>query len=190
MPEVWSHYRKPAYAIDNVAEPAPFFAFTTSSPPNWTPVYYISIKVCPAVKKKRTVNKGIKLLFWDFNSRLCLTEERHNSLAGVTTNDWNGRFSRVFRAGDGLYESLGADYIQRRDTEQTLRIEDVGVFQHLSGNGHSGVDRVGNDQDEGLRAELGNSLDQVAHDARVDLEQIIAGHAGLPCYLSTTLPVL
>jgi hypothetical protein len=31
-------YRKPAKAIDRVAEPAPSLALTTSSPPNWTPV--------------------------------------------------------------------------------------------------------------------------------------------------------
>ncbi len=36
----WFMYRKPAYAIESVAEPAPPLASTTSSPPNWTPVVY------------------------------------------------------------------------------------------------------------------------------------------------------
>lgn len=35
-------YRNPAYAIDNVAEPEPPFASTTSSPPYCTPFRFIS----------------------------------------------------------------------------------------------------------------------------------------------------
>lgn len=30
-------HRKPAYAMERVADPAPPLASTTSSPPNWTP---------------------------------------------------------------------------------------------------------------------------------------------------------
>ena len=36
-PDIRHSYRKPAYAIDNVAEPKPPFASTTSSPPYCTP---------------------------------------------------------------------------------------------------------------------------------------------------------
>lgn len=43
------------------------------------------------------------------------------------------------------------------------------LLEDLADNGDSRVDRVGNDEDKGTRAVLGNALGEIANDAGVDL---------------------
>jgi hypothetical protein len=87
----------------------------------------------------------------------------------------------VSPASDALDEGLGADNVEGGDTEQLLGVEDAGLGEDLGGNGHGAVDGVGDDEDEGLGAVLGDTLDQALYDAGVDLEEIVAGHARLAC---------
>jgi hypothetical protein len=97
----------------------------------------------------------------------------------VATDDGDLGLGGVLLAGELLGEGLGADNVEGGDTEETAGVEDAGGLEDLSGDGDGGVDGVGDDADEGLGAELGNALDQVADDAGVDLEQVVTGHAGL-----------
>ena len=99
----------------------------------------------------------------------------------MTANDGNHGLGRVLGAGDGLHEGLGTDDIQSGDTEKLLGVELAGLLEDLGGNGDGAVDRVGDDQDKGVWAGLGNALNQTFHNASVDLEQVVTGHAGLAC---------
>ena len=45
------------------------------------------------------------------------------------------------------------------------------LLEHFCHNGHSGVDRVGNNQDASLRAVLGHGGSEVAHDSCVNLKR-------------------
>jgi hypothetical protein len=60
-----------------------------------------------------------------------------------------------------------------------LRIIDTVLLEDLSNNGNSGVDRVGDNQDEGLGGMLGNTNSKITDDTSVDLEKIITGHTRL-----------
>ena len=56
---------------------------------------------------------------------------------------------------------------------------------HLGGDRDGGVDRVGDHVDDGAGAVLGDGAGEPGHDTGVDLEEVIAGHAGLarnPCW--------
>lgn len=50
---------------------------------------------------------------------------------------------------------------------------------HLCGDGDGRVDGVGDDEDKGLGAVLGDGLGEVAHDTGVDVEEVVAGHSRL-----------
>jgi hypothetical protein len=126
-----------------------------------------------------TVGESVELVLGNIDSRLGLAEERDDGLAGVTANDGNDGLRRVLLASDALDESLGANDVKSGDTEKLLGVELAGLLEDLSGNGDGAVDGVGNDEDKGLRAVLDNTLDQALHDASVDLEKIITGHARL-----------
>lgn len=82
--------------------------------------------------------------------------------------------ARVF-----LGEGLRANDVERRDAKEALGVEDAGGLENLGGNGDGGVDGVGDDTNEGVGAEFGDALGQVAHNAGIDLEKIVTGHAGL-----------
>lgn len=128
-----------------------------------------------------TVGQGIKFVLGNVDSRLGLAEERDDGLAGVTANDGNDSLGWVLLASDALDEGLGTDDVEGGDTEELLGVEDAGLLEDLSGNGDGAVDGVGDDEDEGLGAVLGDTLDQALHDASVDLEEVITGHARLAC---------
>lgn len=97
----------------------------------------------------------------------------------MTTDDGDGGLGGVLQTGELLGESLGTNDVKGGDTEQTLGVENTGVLEDLGGNGDGGVDGVGDDQDESLGAILGDTLNEIADDAGVDLEEIITGHTGL-----------
>lgn len=60
-----------------------------------------------------------------------------------------------------------------------LGIIDIVLLEHFRDNRDSGVDRVGDDQDESLGSILGDTNSKIADDTSVDLEQIITGHTRL-----------
>lgn len=97
----------------------------------------------------------------------------------MTTDNGNGSLGGVGQTGELLSEGLGANDVQSGDTEQALGVEDASGLEDLGGNGDGRVDGVGDDQSEGLGAELGNTLDQVTDNAGIDLEEVVTGHAGL-----------
>src|ERR1700733_2371537 len=109
--KTWSAYRKPAYAMDRVAEPAPSLALTTSSPPNWTPMIKVSFKPRNAGSFSHTIDQSIKLVFWNLNLRVSLAEERNNGFARVTTNDWDRRCGWIPRASDFLHKGFGSNHV-------------------------------------------------------------------------------
>lgn len=64
---------------------------------------------------------------------------------------------------------LGAHNVERGDAQDALGVVDALLLQYLCGDGDRGVDRVGDDVEQRLRAVLAASSDEVTHDARVDL---------------------
>jgi hypothetical protein len=122
-----------------------------------------------------------ELVLGDFDSRLGLAEERDDGVAGMATNDRDDGLGWVPLAGDALDEGFGADDVEGGDAEELLSVELVGLFKNLSSDGDGAVDGVGDDEDEGLWAVLGNTLDQALHNASVDLEEVVTGHARLAC---------
>lgn len=97
----------------------------------------------------------------------------------MATDDRDLDLGGVLLAGVFLGESLGTDNIQGGDTEETLGIEGASGFEDLSGNRDGRVNGVGDNQDESLGAEFGNTLNQVPDDTSVDLEQVVTGHTRL-----------
>lgn len=66
-----------------------------------------------------------QLVLGDLHSRLGLAEQWHDSLARVTTNDWNGEILRVVCANDGCHEGLSADNIESGNAKESLGVEDT-----------------------------------------------------------------
>jgi hypothetical protein len=126
-----------------------------------------------------TVDERVVLVSWDVYRGLSLAEERDDGLSRVTSNDGNGGVGGGLLAADGSNEGLGTDNIEGGDTEELLGVKHASALEDLGGNGDSRVDRVGDDQKEGLRGILGDTLDEALHNAGVDLEQIVTGHARL-----------
>ena len=169
--------------MERVAEPAPSLALTTSSPPNWTPVGKSQWVVDGrGVGRTLTVGQGIKLVLGNVDGRLSLAPQGNNGLARVTANNGDGGLAGVGLASDLSDESLGTDNIKSGDTEELLGVELAGGLEDLGGNGDGAVDGVGDDENEGVGAELGNTLDEVANDASVDLEEVVTGHTRLACW--------
>ena len=127
------------------------------------------------------VDESIELVLGDVDGGLGLAEQRDDGLAGVATNDGDDGLGRVPLASNALDEGLGADNVEGGDTEELLGVEDAGLGEDLGGNGHSAVDGVGDDEDEGLGAVLGDTLNEALYDTGVDLEEIVTGHARLAC---------
>ena len=167
--------------MERVAEPAPSLAWTTSSPPNWTPGTLLAVAKMRAFLRVRTLHKSIIFVGGDLESGSSLAEEGDDGLAGVTTDDGNLHGSGVLLAGELLGEGLGTHNVQGGHTEEALRVKDASGFEDLSGNRDGGVDRVGDNEDEGLGAELGDALGEVTDDAGVDLEEVITSHTRLAC---------
>mmetsp|Transcript_2467 Transcript_2467/g.9634 ORF Transcript_2467/g.9634 Transcript_2467/m.9634 type:complete len:389 (-) Transcript_2467:19-1185(-) len=77
---------------------------------------------------------------------------------------------------------LRAHDVQRGDAEELLGVVHASFLEHLRGDGHGGVHRVGDHVDHRLGAVRRDRVRQTGDNARVDLEQIVAGHAGLAGY--------
>jgi len=101
-----------------------------------------------------------------------LAEQRDDGLAGVATNDNDVLVGRVgaLVLGD---EARGADDVKGGDTEQAAGVVDTGLLQNLGGDGDGAVDRVGDDQDVGVGAVLGDRLGEVTDDGGVGVEQVL-----------------
>lgn len=133
-------------------------------------------------KKKwesHTVDEGIQFVSGDVDAGLGLGEEWNDGLARVTANNGNLQVGGVLLTDDLGDEGLGTDDIEGGDTEELLGVELASAFQHLGGDGNGGVDGIGDDEDKGIWGVVCDALDDVAHDAGVDLEQVITGHARL-----------
>lgn len=102
-----------------------------------------------------------------------LAEQRDDGLAGVATDD-----NDVLVGGVGVLvlgdEAGGADDVKGGDTEETLGVVDTGLLQDLGGDGNGAVDRVGDNEDVGLGAVLGDGLGEVTDDGGVGVEQVFA----------------
>lgn len=97
----------------------------------------------------------------------------------MSTDDGDGEFPGVLLAGKLGGEGGSTNDIQGGDTEELAGVEDVVGLQHLGGDGNGGVDRVGDDQDVGLGAPLGDTGDQGGDNSGVLGEELISGHTGL-----------
>lgn len=126
-----------------------------------------------------TVSQSIELVLWNLDSWLGLAPQRHDGLSRVSTNDWDDSLAWVLLASVLLNKCLRTHNIEGGDTEQLLRVKDAGALENLGCDWNGAVDWVGDDEDVGLRAELGDTLDKVAYDSSVDLEEVVASHAWL-----------
>ena len=123
------------------------------------------------------LGEGVEFVRGDTDGGLGLAEEGDDGLAGVAADDGDDGVGGVLLAGELLDEGLGADDVEGGDAEEALGVEDAGALEHLGGDGHRAVYGVGDDEDERLGAVLGHTLDEVADDAGVDLEEVVACHA-------------
>mmetsp|Transcript_45484 Transcript_45484/g.134621 ORF Transcript_45484/g.134621 Transcript_45484/m.134621 type:complete len:380 (+) Transcript_45484:40-1179(+) len=124
------------------------------------------------------MGEGVALGVGERHGRGGLREEGHDGGAGVAADDGHPDLQRVVapvRADEGV---RAAD-VERGDAEELLGVVHALLLQHLRGDGHRGVDRVGDDQDGRLGAGLGDAEHEVPHDAGVDVEEVVARHARL-----------
>lgn len=132
------------------------------------------------MQRSRTVGQSIELVLGNVDCRLGLAEQRNNGLARVASNNGDDGLAGILLASDGLHEGLGTNDIKGGDTKELLGVEDTGALEDLGSDWDGRVDGVGDDENVSLGAELGNTLDDVANDSGVDLEQVVTGHTGLP----------
>jgi len=82
-----------------------------------------------------------------------------------------------------MHELVRTHDVQARDTADLARVEAC-LLVELAHGGHDGIDRIHDETEHGVRAELGASLHDVLRDACIDPEQVcpcharLAGHAG------------
>ena len=69
-------------------------------------------------------------------------------------------------------------YAQKQGFGIPLGIENTVLLENLGNNGHSRVDRVGNDKNESFRSSRCDASCQVTDDARVDLSSSSAANSG------------
>ena len=134
-------YRKPAYAIDRVAEPAPPFASTTSSPPNCTPRMDQPLISTDKVWS-RTLDESGEFVLRNVDLGLSQTEQRYDRLARMASNHRNDGLGRIFLASDTLNKRFRADDVEGGDSEQLLGVELSSLFHHFGRNGDGRVDRI------------------------------------------------
>lgn len=112
-----------------------------------------------------------------------LGEQGQDGGAAVPTDHRHPHPGRIQPTGPGD-EGLGADHIQGGDAKQLASVIDTGFGQHLGGDGYSGVHRVGDDADAGVRADPGAIADELVDHGGVEVEQIGAIHAGFARHAS------
>lgn len=119
------------------------------------------------------------LVLWDRDLWLNQREQWNDGLAGMAANNWDSELLWVSVAGDFGDEGLGSDNVEGGDTKELLGVENIVLLQNLSGNWNSGVDWVGDDENERVWSILSNASNQVLDNASVNLEKIVSGHAWL-----------
>mmetsp|Transcript_61989 Transcript_61989/g.85515 ORF Transcript_61989/g.85515 Transcript_61989/m.85515 type:complete len:323 (-) Transcript_61989:3-971(-) len=124
------------------------------------------------------VREGVALLVGEADGRLGLRQEGHDGRARVAANHRHLDLRGVVALG-ATHEGLCAAHIQGGNAEELLGVVHALRLQHLGSDRHRGVDGVRDDQDGRIGAGLGAARDQVLHDAGVDVEQVVARHAGL-----------
>merc|ERR1719454_1051201 len=109
---------------------------------------------------------------------MVLGKDRDDGDAGVAADDGDvlGGDVGAVLLGD---ESLGPDDVKSGDAED-LVLSDTKLLVDLAGDGHGGVDWVGDDTDPSVGAVLGTSLGQGGDDGGVGVEEVVPGHTGLP----------
>jgi hypothetical protein len=132
--------------------------------------------------KLDAVDESVVLVVGNGDAGGDLAEEGQNGLAGVTADNRNSQLLRVRLTGDLSNECFGTNNVESGNTKQALGVEDTLGLQDLCRDGHGGVDRVGNDEDEGLRGDLSGDLNETLDDASIDVEEVITAHAGLACW--------
>ena len=111
----------------------------------------------------------------------CLGEEGDDGHAGMAAHDGHGCLPWV-GARDAAQEARGADDVERGNAEEPARVEGARLLEDLGDDGHGRVDWVGNDEDVRVGRVLADCLCEVAHDGRVGVEEVVAGHPGLAWY--------
>lgn len=131
-----------------------------------------------------TVDESVALLLVVKDRRgeggVRLGEEGDDGGAGVAAD--NGDLvlaGRLGLASDGGGEGSGTDNVEGGDAEETAGVVRTGLLQGLGEDGDGRVDGVGDDEDEGVRASVGNGLGKRLADTSVDLRDVSA-HARLP----------
>src|SRR5688572_26886037 len=133
-----------------VADPAPSFALTTSSPPNWMPGRSVSQRNRP-IGGGLTVDKGITLLVGELNLWGSQAQKRDDGLSGVSTDDRHGKFCGIGLSSNGSGESRSANNIERGNTKETGGLKYAVLLKNLGRNWDSRVDGVGDYKDESFR---------------------------------------
>lgn len=122
-----------------------------------------------------------------YDLRLALGEQGEDGGTRVSTNDRDGVLGRVGSVtNNGSDEGGSSDNVEVGDTEQSsmsaflwlshrarsqdlpLGVVDTSLLQGLSEDGDGRVNRVGDDEDEGLGTSVGNSLSEGGTDTSVD----------------------
>lgn len=94
------------------------------------------------------------------------TDDGHLQVGGVGTNELG-------------HERRSADEVEGGDAKDAAGVVHAVLLEHFRHNRDRRVDRVRDNAHERLGRMLRRSRCQVAHNARIDLEQVIAGHARL-----------
>ena len=79
----------------------------------------------------------------------------------------------------GTAPGFPSNPIQNKLCDVLFRVKDTSLLQSSSKDGHGRVDGVGNDQDERLGASLGDRVGERLADTGINVEQVVASHAGL-----------
>ena len=112
------------------------------------------------------------------NLRRGLREQREDGDTRVAADDGDVNLGRLQAVLLGV-ERLGADAIEGGDAEEPLGVVHALLLENLRRDGNGGVDGVGDHVDHRLGAIRGDGLGEARDDAGVDLEEVVAGHAGL-----------
>jgi hypothetical protein len=115
-------------------------------------------------------SKSLKFLLWDLDRGLCLTEQRDDSLPGMSSHDRDDEVRGRDAPSDFGGECRGADDVEGGDAKEFLGVEHVLGFEDLSDDGDGRVDGVGDDEDKSLGAGGCDALGKVSYYPGVDLE--------------------
>mmetsp|Transcript_131186 Transcript_131186/g.318704 ORF Transcript_131186/g.318704 Transcript_131186/m.318704 type:complete len:332 (+) Transcript_131186:322-1317(+) len=128
--------------------------------------------------KHDAVCQGVTLLCGEADCGLGLREKRNDGGPRMAAN--NRHLDLVDIVALCLGDKCACPaYVQGGDSKQLPGVVNSVLLEDLSCNGHGGVDRIGNDQDARLGADLCAACDQGLDDARIDVEEVVACHTRL-----------